>query len=145
MECSFNSTIAAQREKVFDLLYDEDKMKQWMPELVANIYPNGRNINHPVGTRFTQKLREGGRVQVYDGEVIAYEPGRHLGIRLGNHAFSMDVHYRLYNEGEGTRLEYTCIVEFKGWFYRLIGKTFFGFMKKMAKSQMERLKKIAEG
>lgn len=144
MQYNLTRHIAAPREKVFELLSDDEKMKQWIPELVANVYPNGKNINDPVGTKFIQKLKEGGRTQAYEGEVITYKLNDHLGIRLGNHAFSVDVHYRLHAEGAATKLEYSCAVEYKGWFYRMIGKMFFGFMRKMSNKQMDRLKELAE-
>lgn len=144
MQYYYSQDISASPEHVFELLENEDKMKQWIPELVANEYPRGKNPDNPVGTKFIQKLKEGGRVQVYNGEVIAYTRNEHLGIKLGNHAFSVIVHYRLKPSQTGTRLEYSCESSFNGWFYRMLGKMFSGFMKKMAMKQLTRLRELAE-
>ncbi|NIN68580.1 MAG: SRPBCC family protein, partial [Anaerolineae bacterium] len=57
--------------------------------------PEGQNREQPIGTKFTQRIREGGRITEYEGEVTAYEKPYHLGVRIGSPQFSVDVDYRL--------------------------------------------------
>ena len=144
METRLNRDINASPETVFRYVDEEDKVKLWIPELVANEFPHGKNDENPVGTKFIQKLKEGGRVRSYEGEVTAYEKNRALSIRLGNKGFTVDVDYRVEPRGNGSRLEFICDVKYKRWFFGLIGKLFSGFMLKMANKQLDRLKEAAE-
>ena len=57
-----------------------------MDGLEETSYPDGLDRTRPVGTRFVQRIREGGRVSEYQGIVTAYDPQRHLGIEIGNRA-----------------------------------------------------------
>ena len=78
----FKQVIHATIARVWALLDDDEKLSLWMPQLVEINYPDGKNRDAPVGTRFTQKLKEGGRIREYQGEVTAYEAPYLLGVRL---------------------------------------------------------------
>jgi uncharacterized protein YndB with AHSA1/START domain len=144
MKWSITTSIAAPPGKVFALLTDEEQMKQWIAGLVSTRYKGDVNRQDPVGAKFVQRSKEGGRIQQYEGEVIAFKKNEHYAMRLGNHAFSMEVHYRLKPQDGGTGLEYTGEATYNGWFYRMLGKVFWGFMKKMSESQVAKLKQVAE-
>ena len=144
METRISRNINASPETVFRYIDEEDKIKLWIPELVANEFPHGKPKENPVGTKFIQKLKEGGRVRSYEGEVTAYEKNRALSIRLGNKGFTVDVDYRVEPQGSGSRLDFTCKVQYKSWFFGLMGKLFSGFMVKVANKQMDQLKEAAE-
>lgn len=144
MEYTLTQEINAPADVVFDYLNNDKKMKEWIPELMAIEYLTPHDPQQPKGSRFVQKLKEGGRVQTYHGEVTAYLKDKHLGVRLGNRIFEADVNYHLTEIATGTRLDYRCNVQYKGWLGRLIGKLFSGFMRRMARKQMARLKQVAE-
>ena len=145
MQISFSQRIDAPIEVVFDCVDDDEKIRQWIPEVVEITYPDGEDRANPIGTRFKQKLKEGGRIAEYDGEVIAYDKPRHLGITLGNPSFQVEVHYRLSPVGDAaTQLDYDCQLSFAGWFYRLMGFLFFWLTKSIVRKQMAALKRLAE-
>jgi uncharacterized protein YndB with AHSA1/START domain len=136
--------LKAPIEKVFDLIDDKEKLKLWMDGLEDTVYTSDRDPANPVGTRFRQKIKEGGRVQEYDGEVLAYEKPKHLAVRIGNKQFSAVADYRLTPTPDGTRLDYTCEVTPHGWLI-LVMLVVFGWVgRRILRKQMAKLKELAE-
>lgn len=145
MQYSYNQQIDAPIEKVFDFIYDEEKIKQWIPELISIEYDSTFNPEQPVGTVFVQRLKEGGRIQKYNGEVMAFKKNHLLELRLWNPGFTVTVIYKLEPiEKNATLFNYSCSAIFNNWFYRVMGKMFSGYMKRMLITQMEKLKSLAE-
>jgi carbon monoxide dehydrogenase subunit G len=99
----------------------------------------------PVGSRFRQRIREGGRSVEYDGEVIAYEKPRHLAVRIGGKHFSVEVDYRLSESGGGTQLDYTADVTNTSLIAKIMGIVAGGMTRRIAERQLTRLKAVAEG
>jgi hypothetical protein len=130
-------------EKAFDAVSNEDKQKIWMEGLEETIYPSPLEGN-PVGQKFKQRIREGGRVNEYDGEVTAYDKPNHLGVRVGNKQFAVQVDYRFTPIASGTRLDYSAEMMFQNWFTRIIGIVFSWFTRGILDKQMKRLKQVAE-
>ncbi|TCP61537.1 SRPBCC family protein [Baia soyae] len=141
---TYSMDIQAPIEHVFQFIDEEEKTKLWMKELVGTTYIGTFDPENPVGTKFKQKLKEGGRIAEYDGEVLAYEKPKLLSIRLGNKMFSVDVTYQLSETPNGTRLHYTCTQTFHTFLARVMGTLFSGFMKKIFQKQMKALKEVAE-
>ncbi len=137
--------IRAPAEKVFGLLEDHDKLKLWLDGLEETHYIGEVDQANPVGARFKQRIREGGRVQEYDGEVTAYAKPQHLGVRLFGTQFSVQVDYRLKPTVDGTHLDYSADVSCGNWFFRLMARLFSFFMRGMLCKQMNKLKVVAEG
>lgn len=137
--------VAAPPGAVWTILDDAEKIKLWIPEVVETVHPDGLDRSNAVGTRFVQRIREGGRVKSYDGEVIAYEPERVLGVRLGDGSFSVDTTYRLSAEGKGTRLAFAAEAELKSWIARLMAPVGRLLLGSLVRKQLERLKALAEG
>ena len=144
MKCTYTQDMNAPIDRVFDLISDPEKHKLWLKGVEETRYVGSYNPANPVGTKFKQKIREGGRVQEYDGEVTAFARPKHLGIRLFAPEFSVTVDYRLTPVGGGTRLDYVAEVACTHWFYRLIGKVFGFLMRGMLRKQMRKLKELAE-
>jgi uncharacterized protein YndB with AHSA1/START domain len=130
-------------EKAFDAVSDPNKQKNWMEGLEETIYPSPIDGN-PIGKKFKQRIREGGRVSEYDGEVTAYEKPSHLGVRVGNKQFVVQVDYRFTPTAAGTQLKYSAEMIFQNWFARLMGLLFSWFTRGILDRQMKRLKQIAE-
>src|SRR5438034_3231063 len=122
MKYTYALDIHAPIDKVFDFLRDHDKLKLWLQGLEETSYVGDVNPENPIGAKFKQKIREGGRVQEYDGEVTAFAPPKHLGIRLFGKGFSAQVDYHLTPVAEGTHFNYSSDVPCAHWFIRLMGR-----------------------
>lgn len=137
--------IAAPIERVWTLVDDEANLRKWMDGLEETTYPDGFDPTRAVGTRFVQRIREGGRVQSYEGRVTAYAPPNHLGIVIGNRAFEMQVDYRFTDLGGRTRLDYSAVMVRGGVFVRLMTTMFGWITRRILHRQMAKLKAVAEG
>jgi uncharacterized protein YndB with AHSA1/START domain len=144
MNITYTMDIHAPIDKVFECIDNDELLKKWMHGLVEVVYVLEPDNNHPVGTKFTHKIKEGGKVREYDGEVIAYEKPSLLGVRLSPPMFTVDVYYRLSTIENGTRLHYECMLTYHNWFAKLIGSVFSWFSKKILHKQMNSLKELAE-
>ncbi len=144
MRITYQLDIEAPIGTVFEYLDDDEKLKLWLEGLEETSYPSGRDSENPLGTKFVQKIREGGRVGVYTGEVIAYEKPTRLAIDIGNRQFTMRVDYRLSPTPTGTRLDYSVETVKSTWLVRLMGKLFSGFTRRLLDRQMKKLKEVAE-
>jgi uncharacterized protein YndB with AHSA1/START domain len=137
--------INAPVERVWPLVAEDGNIGLWMPDVLETTYPDGRPQGDPVGTRFEQRIREGGRVSTYQGEVTAYAPQSLLGVRLQDQGnFSTDVVYRLSRQGAGTRLDYTCDVVLKSRLARLMMVIALPMTWHIVKRHMRNLKRVAE-
>jgi uncharacterized protein YndB with AHSA1/START domain len=145
MKYTYTLDINALPDKVFDLIHDPEKHKLWLQGVEETRYVGEYDPTNPVGTRFRQKIREGGKVREYDGEVTAFSRPSHLGIRLFPPQFSVQVDYRLTPLGTGTRLGYSADLSCGHWFIRLMARVFGFFMWGILKKQMRTLKGLAEG
>src|ERR1051325_6477971 len=94
MNCRYTLFINAPVEKVFGLVDDEKNLKRWMAGLEEVVFPEGYDRAKTVGTKFKQRIKEGGRINEYDGEVVAYSKPHHLAIVIGNKQFTVHVDYR---------------------------------------------------
>lgn len=144
MEIALEVEIAAPPERVWSFLDDDAKLPLWMPEIVETTYPDGRDGADPVGTRFLQKLKEGGRVKEYPGVVTAYEPPRLLAIRMGEGSFTVDVTYRLAEDAGGTRLDYRADITLASLLTRILGRLFRPLTMRIVRRHMANLKRLAE-
>lgn len=140
----FKQVINAPIARVWSLLEDDEKLPLWMPQIVEINYPYGKHRDAPVGTRFTQKLKEGGRVRAYQGEVTAYEAPYLLGVRLFDDNFAVDVTYRLTADGDKTTLDYRADVTLKSVIARIMGTLFGWLTKRLIRQLMGNLKRVAE-
>ena len=144
MNETFSMDIEAPPERVWALIDDPENLKRWMDGLEETTYPAGIDRSRPIGTRFVQRLRGGGRVSEYQGVVTAHDRLRHLGIEIGNRAFTMAVDYRLAPVPGGTRLDYSATMKRGGGFMRVMVVLFGWLTRKILREQMAKLKALAE-
>lgn len=71
MDDRITITVNAPIEKTFSLVDDAEKLKLWMDGLMDTEYTSPSDPANPLGTTFRQKIKEGGRVTEYEGEVTA--------------------------------------------------------------------------
>lgn len=105
-------------EEVFAYIDEDEKVKQWIGGLIST---ERTTAGRPgVGSRFRQKVKVGSRVMELDGELLAYEPNRHLRVKLNSDLCEMIVSYDFEGDGARSRLRYTCDSKYHGLFYRLL-------------------------
>ena len=144
MRITFENNIAAPVPTVWSFLNDDSKLPDWMPEVVDITYPDGQDRDEPVGTRFRQTLKEGGRTKTYEGLVTAYEPERLLGVRLTDGGFGVDVRYELSPTEQGTRLDYAAELALKTRLAKVLGFLFKPLTVGILKRHMANLKRVSE-
>lgn len=142
---TYSQLINAPIEKVFEVVDSDNHIKNWMEGFIENVYEKDFDTNHPVGGKFKQKLKEGGKIQEYDGQIISYNRPKELGIRLMSPSFDVDVYYRFFSEGnEKTRLEYECNLKMHSFIAQIMGSLFSWFTKRIHIKQINALKSYAE-
>jgi carbon monoxide dehydrogenase subunit G len=144
MKSVYSLDINAPPEKVFDLIHDPDKHVLWLQGVEETRHIEPYDPSNPVGARFKQRIREGGRVKEYEGEVTAFDRPQHLGIRLFSPQFSVQVDYRLTPEGAGTHLDYSADVTCHSRFVGIIARLFGFLMRGILRKQLLKLKELAE-
>jgi len=144
MRYTYTLDINAPVERVFDLLDDPEKLKLWLHGVEETRYVGERDPANPVGAKFKQTIREGGRAQEYDGEVTAYDKPKHLGVRIFNKQFSVQVDYRLTPAPGGTQLDYAAELACLSWLFRLMSRILGFFMRAMLQKQLSKLKEVAQ-
>lgn len=129
----------------FDCVDNPAKIMVWA-EGVEQILPlEPYDLQNPVGSRFKQIIREGGRTAEYVGEILAYDKPHHLAVTLGNDAFTMEVHYRFtVLDDHRTQLDYSAEMIKANWLGRIMGVLFGWLTNRILNKQMARLKKLAE-
>lgn len=138
---AYTQRIDAPPSIVFRLLEDADLLQLWMEGVEHVIFEDGEK---QVGMRFTQHIREGRHLHVYEGEIIAYDPPRRYEVRLGNDAFRMHVCYELTATDAGTELRYRAEMEEANWFVDLMAALFSTLTRKLLHRHMTNLKQLAE-
>jgi hypothetical protein len=136
--------IKAPIGKVFDFINDETKHKLWLDGLEETIREPGYDRKNPLGSKFKQRIREGKKIEVYDGEVTAYERPKHLGARVHNKAFSVQVDYYLKHVKKVTHLEFVSEVTFHNLAFKMLAGLSGSIMKTVIEKQMKAVKALIE-
>jgi uncharacterized protein YndB with AHSA1/START domain len=144
MSYTFSMHVNAPPDKVFGIIDDPEQLKRWCEGVEETIYVTPKDPVNPVGTKFKQKIREGGQVQEYDGEVTAYDRPRHLGVCISNPHFAVQVDYRLAAEEGGSRLDYSADFQCRSMFMRVMLFLFGWYTRRILRRQMAKLKELAE-
>lgn len=131
-------------ETAFEYVDDAEKLKLWMDGLEETEYTSPVDRENPVGAAFIQKIREGGRLQTYEGKITAYEKPTHLGVEVGNRHFAAKVDYRFESLNGSTRLDYQLEMIMHNWFARLMGRLFGWMTCRILDKQLAKLKQAAE-
>jgi len=136
--------IHAPISKVFEVLNDADQHKLWLEGLEETIREPGYDPEDPVGSTFIQKIRDGKRLDVYQGEVVAYEKPKHLGVQVSNGGMTAKVDYRLKALKKKTRVEFTSDLQFKSLAFKLLVNLSQPILKGIIEKQLKSLKELVE-
>ena len=136
--------IDASPQAVFDLIADNTRRGEWAEGMETFDYTSDFDPNDAVGTTFTQRIREGGRVTEYHGEITAYDPPKVWGSKVVGGSYSMVVEYHLAPANGGTEVVNVVVVDSSSWFVRVMGFLFSWFTKWLGRKQLRKLKELVE-
>jgi uncharacterized protein YndB with AHSA1/START domain len=136
--------IDASPQAVFDLLADNTRRGEWAEGMETFDYTSDFDPADPVGTTFTQRIREGGRITVYHGEITAYDSPRVWGSKVTGGSFSMVVEYHLTAADGGTEVVNVCDVNSSSRLVRIMGFLFGWFTRYLGRKQLRKLKELVE-
>ena len=136
--------IDASPQAVFDLVADNTRRGEWAEGMETFDYTSDFDPNDAVGTSFTQRIREGGRVTEYHGEITAYDPPKAWGAKVVGGSYSMVVEYHLTPANGGTEVVNVVDVDSSSWFVRVMGFLFSWFTKWLGRKQLRKLKELVE-
>jgi uncharacterized protein YndB with AHSA1/START domain len=136
--------IHAPIEHVFELVHNPENLPRWMDGLESTEYVGGADPDNPVGTRFKQRIRQGGRTMEYDGEVTAYEKPHHLAVSVGNSRFAMHVDYRFTENGEGAVLDYSVSPQPTSPLAKVMNVLFSRMTRRIVDRQLTKLREVAQ-
>ena len=147
MKVEYTTEINCPPAKLWPWLEEPEKQKQWMKGLLENV-PTSEGPTR-VGSTFKMKIKEGGRVSEYDGEITGYEKNRHLAVKMWGPAMKgmvVFVDYKLHDVSGRTRLDYVSTVDTSkaSPFLKFLMPLFKLFGKMQLKGFMKTLKKLAE-
>jgi uncharacterized protein YndB with AHSA1/START domain len=136
--------IRAPIDRVFELVDHPENLPRWIDGLESTEYVGGADPENPVGTRFRQRIREGGRTVEYDGEVTAYDKPHHLAVSIGNRRFAMKVDYRFTEHGEGTVLNYSVSPQATSPLASVMNVLFGWMTRRIVDRQLTKLREVAQ-
>jgi uncharacterized protein YndB with AHSA1/START domain len=143
MRTTYHGEIDAPIERVFDLVERPECRKQWLAGVQeTTLLADGGSRS--VGAPFRQRVSGGFGVAELAGEVTAYEHPHHLGLRIGDRSFVVQVDYWLTPVGLRTRLDYTAELVAGSALVRAAERAFGWLTKRILSRQMRRLKLLAE-
>jgi hypothetical protein len=144
MILTYTRTIRASRAIVFSCLEKNWLRREWEEGFVEQVPLTPLNPADPVGFRFIQRNRAGGRLVDYEGMVTAYDNPALLGVRVGDRHFSIHVTYRVAVEGRDTRLDYQAEVTYLSLLGRLMAPLAGLMLRRIVGRQLPRLQALAE-
>jgi uncharacterized protein YndB with AHSA1/START domain len=121
MKIELSREFACTPEQLWPYLNEPDKIVLWMKGLEGLIPDRPGPVQ--VGSTYTLKIREGGRIREFREEITALDPPRHIALQLSGGSLPqgnvMEVDYRVGGADGRTRVDYLCSCEMKG-IYRLM-------------------------
>lgn len=137
----FSEHIARSPEDVFSVISNPSEATKFLD----NIKESKKLTDGPirVGTTFRETRVVSGKEASADLVVNAYEPNTHVGISTEAEGITVDYHYRLSPEGDGTRLIWLCELEANG-LRKMMLPMVAAIMKKEDGDHLRRLKTYLE-
>ncbi len=93
LNCS--ATVDATPSTIFACVDAPQHIVGWVEGAVEHVYLSERGVQPPIGQRFRQRLRQGRTIRTFEGEIIAWEPASHFGLRIATPAYQTEAHFRI--------------------------------------------------
>jgi len=139
-----NTIIQAPPELIFQCVVDAELIPRWMDNVESIRYTSEIDPLQPVGTTFSQRVREGLFTRVYDGEVVTYEEYNRFAVRFGDKRFRFQLDYHIEAQGPETHVSYRLQSVRESTFMALAGRMVRSMAEGMARSHIHSLKQFAE-
>jgi uncharacterized protein YndB with AHSA1/START domain len=147
MPSHITQAIRAPAARVFACIEDPALRKQWQAGLEKTVYSHRPEGEDPTGTRFTARIREGGRIAEYQGELTAYRKPELLEVLMGNDALTMRIRYGiepLADDPQACAVQVTLEVTPRSFLARLLLPLGRPLLARIARTQLRALKALAE-
>jgi carbon monoxide dehydrogenase subunit G len=132
-------------EELWPYLEQPEKIVLWMKGVEGLVADQPGPTR--VGSTAKMRIREGGKVQVYDERITGWDPPHHLALVMSGGGFpagmEMNVAYTMTRAGAGTRMDYLCEAELKG-LYKLFGPVGTAMARKQLKGFFQTLRGLVE-
>ncbi len=143
LTCS--TIVEAPPATVFTCVDAPNHIVGWVGGAVEHVYLSERGTQAPIGQRFRQRLRQGGTIRTYEGEIIAWEPATHFGLRIPAPAYTTEAHFRIAALGaERSALDYTIDIVLTSRSAKLLGPIMKLPLRFFVRKQIGLLKDYAE-
>ncbi len=133
--------IRAPIDDVFEYTEDPDNAPEWAEGIVGFELLDEAENN--VGTTYEMHIEEGGRVNTYQGEVVAWEENRHTSNRVERDGMAMIMDRDYAAVGDGTEVTMTVRVELAGW-TKVMAPLIWLMNRHFLKKQASKLKELIE-
>ena len=146
-DLTYSRTFRCTPAALWPWLTESDKIVRWMKGVEEHRFaeppPHGR------GAKFSMKIKEGGKLSDYAGELLDVEPRRRLRLKLvggcGPRPMAMEIEYRLSDLGRETQVDYACRMELPpGCLWAILGWIGSKVARAMAKRFFAKLATLVE-
>jgi hypothetical protein len=130
---------------VFTCVDEPDDIVKWVGGAVEHTYVTPRTTRTAVGQQFRQRLKQGRTIRVFHGEIIAWEPPTHFGLRIPSPAYTSEAHFRIAPDGpDHSILDYSIDVDLHTRLAKILGPLLRIPLGFFVRQQIGRLKAYAE-
>jgi uncharacterized protein YndB with AHSA1/START domain len=144
MDIRHTVLVNAPIEKTFEVLGDAEHLKLWMDSVVEIVHISPPERRNAAGAIFRMKIKEGGRIAQYEGQITALEKPRLLGLLLRGTHLTSYIDYRLQSEDGGTLVKFASTLVFGSLLARVMGLLFGWLTRRLARKQLAKLKAVVE-
>lgn len=134
--------LARPAAAVFPYIEDTRKLSLWLSGFVAA--HNTDVAPSRVTGSFRQLMSFGGRFLRLEGNLIEFEPDRHLAYAISSQIGDMRVDYRLEDQVGGTRLHYSCVTGLHGIVRQVLSPVVQWVLQRKIRGDLTRLKEVVE-
>ncbi len=143
LNCS--ATVDALPATVFDCVDAPHHIVGWVGGAVEHTYLSARGPQPPLGQRFRQRLRQGRTIRTFEGEIIAWEPVTHFGLRIPTAAYTTEAHFRIAALGaDRSTIDYTIEIALTSRLAKILGPIIRLPLRLFVRKQIGSLKAYAE-
>lgn len=143
LNCS--AMIDAPASTVFACVDTPDHIVGWVGGAIEHAYLSERGPATAVGQRFRQRLRQGRSIRTFEGEIIAWEPASHFGLRIPTAAYTSEAHFRLAAHGVNrSTVDYSIDIALHSTLAKVLGPLLKLPLRRFVRHQIRSLKRYAE-